>query len=561
MEQTSGKAATAILFALVLLFCLAAYPTLAYFGFIEITFAVLLATFSATGFVFGWKEQRQLDLPGWIIVGALGIFLTTFLMSAGTGLLRLMSAADAARASLPYIGILGGLAIWSFSSRLDQRNIVLALSLVGVTQVGYLIWLYLTNTGDILSTYEISISRITILDPRTTEPFFLSVSLLPLSLLLMERTKAHTKALAVTLSVIGFWGAILILSRSVALAIVSGYLVFTIIWLLMLPSVRRDRLNRTLWTISVPILVMATTLLPPIKALSETVLLRTSLEAPLTEMPQLMPPRVEHPLKPQLNDTVQPDLDDTAQPDLDDTAQPELEDAVIQEFVSRLPASFRISLDESSGVERLTILQVFALSHNHVQPSVASDVLQQVLMEKGIEVDASTLTTLLLRRAWYVSNTPPSLGSGRVENEWLPAITSYRDGGWSVWLFGFGAGHKLETKTGDTQRYIHNYILHILLFNGAIGILGFTVFYGALAGVLLIRIKQSSNPIYSATFALLTSLQVYALFFAVHKLLSFNLMIIAITLVAIYPISERTIGLARLWRGLWPGNSLATHNT
>ncbi len=127
------------------------------------------------------------------------------------------------------------------------------------------------------------------------------------------------------------------------------------------------------------------------------------------------------------------------------------------------------------------------------------------------------------------------LDNGRIDEEWVPAFTAVVDDGVPGLLAGIGAGESFITASGEERTYVHNLLLYTLVYYGLPGVLLLVLLYGC-AGVGLVRRGLATGDTrYLALAALLIAMFVYAQFFAVHKLLSYNLMLMLILQVLLRP--------------------------
>jgi len=136
--------------------------------------------------------------------------------------------------------------------------------------------------------------------------------------------------------------------------------------------------------------------------------------------------------------------------------------------------------------------------------------------------------------------------NGRITEEWLPALQVYLDGDIIGLLMGIGSGTPFITASGLERTYIHNLTLYTLVYTGVIGLVATGMFYWLVTKALLRLYARFGDPLYLGYFSLVIALFLYAQFFAVHKLLSFNLMIIGASSVVagLYPLGRSL----SLWR-------------
>jgi hypothetical protein len=115
--------------------------------------------------------------------------------------------------------------------------------------------------------------------------------------------------------------------------------------------------------------------------------------------------------------------------------------------------------------------------------------------------------------------------TGRIADEWIPALNSVIDDGLSGVFGGIGAGQSFITAGGEERTYVHNLLLYGLVYFGAPGLALMLLAYAVLLVGLWRRALASADRRYLALAALVVALLVYAQFFAVHKLFSYNLML------------------------------------
>jgi hypothetical protein len=114
--------------------------------------------------------------------------------------------------------------------------------------------------------------------------------------------------------------------------------------------------------------------------------------------------------------------------------------------------------------------------------------------------------------------------NSRLDDEWAPAVRRVLDDPLSI-AVGIGAGESFITGAGEERTYVHNMVIYVLLYHGLIGLLVVGAFYGVVLILLTRRALAEASPLYAALAALLVAMLVYAQFFAVHKLFSYNAML------------------------------------
>jgi hypothetical protein len=126
--------------------------------------------------------------------------------------------------------------------------------------------------------------------------------------------------------------------------------------------------------------------------------------------------------------------------------------------------------------------------------------------------------------------------TGRIADEWAPALSTVVDGGLPAVLFGVGAGGGFVTLGGDERTYVHNILIYAVLYQGVIGAGILLLFYAYLIASLARRGFAEEDPRYLALAALVVALFTYAQFFAVHKLLGYNLMLMIACQTLLFPV-------------------------
>ncbi len=118
-----------------------------------------------------------------------------------------------------------------------------------------------------------------------------------------------------------------------------------------------------------------------------------------------------------------------------------------------------------------------------------------------------------------------SVDTGRIADEWVPAVNATLDEGVPGLLGGIGAGQSFITAGGEERTYVHNVLLYGFVYFGLPGLCLM------LSGYLILLIglwrlgDQTGDRRYLALGAMVGGLFIYAQFFAVHKLFSYNLML------------------------------------
>lgn len=140
------------------------------------------------------------------------------------------------------------------------------------------------------------------------------------------------------------------------------------------------------------------------------------------------------------------------------------------------------------------------------------------------EFGAALLNALLLRNA--------AVGDGRIDYEVIPALELYVSSGPGVWLLGVGAGTPFVDSTLESRTYLHNVILYALLYGGLAGVFVVLALWWRLAVRVNTLWRQQGDPDWLALLSVIAAMFCYAQFFAVHKILPFNLILwLAVTCV------------------------------
>lgn len=124
-----------------------------------------------------------------------------------------------------------------------------------------------------------------------------------------------------------------------------------------------------------------------------------------------------------------------------------------------------------------------------------------------------------------VLRTQADADTGRVVDEWLPALNAVAMDGPVGLVAGIGAGESFVTAGGESRTYVHNLPLYGLVYFGAPGLAGILLGYLLLVVGLLRRGWRDGDPRYLALAVMVGGMFLYAQFFAVHKLFSYNLML------------------------------------
>lgn len=135
-----------------------------------------------------------------------------------------------------------------------------------------------------------------------------------------------------------------------------------------------------------------------------------------------------------------------------------------------------------------------------------------------------TVPTLRVLAQAVTLRTAADQDNGRIANEWVPAMQQVSASASSMTL-GIGAGRSFITGEGEERTYVHNLGIYSLVYGGVSGVLITAIFYLVVAMALIRRFRHEGGLESAAMLALLVALATYAQFFAVHKLLSYNLLL------------------------------------
>jgi len=185
------------------------------------------------------------------------------------------------------------------------------------------------------------------------------------------------------------------------------------------------------------------------------------------------------------------------------------------------------------------------LSVIHGGTSIARPIMKAALAIVVVTVVAGTafmaVKPLRTMVETVVSRSGTDQDNGRIDDEWRPAVRRVLHAGLVNLALGIGAGERFITAGGEERPYVHNLVIYLLVFNGAVGLLMGGALYAVILIALLHGASKSGGQVLGAYAALLTALFVYAQFFAVHKLFSYNLMLALITIVALPPMQLRRL--------------------
>lgn len=128
------------------------------------------------------------------------------------------------------------------------------------------------------------------------------------------------------------------------------------------------------------------------------------------------------------------------------------------------------------------------------------------------------------------NSTATAVGGARLTDEWPSAWRRFAEGTPVEKLIGIGAGNPFKLKDGTERTYVHNWPIYLLLYQGIFGVVAFTIFIATLGFTALRQWWVRNDVISLASLGILATMYSSATFFANHKLLSFNLLLVMVYL-------------------------------
>jgi hypothetical protein len=492
-------------FAAALLFSLLADPVVAKIGLCEFALAVSLALFGMFGVIELVRSGLRVPEHGRTALAALLVFLVSFVVGLMLGWFRGNPLWPMARSFLPYAIMFTALPL--IFSRLSAFHVPTALATVvtvGVLQAVYQIYVFLLLNAGTKSPVLILVNRITLYDARVTIPFVVAANAIVLAF--VGRGFGRTIFL-ICLSTLFLVASLVTLTRTLVIACLVATAV-TALALLLPPVVERSRrlmqYLRPMGALAPAVLAVAVIFANPI----------------MRQIPHGFDIRI----------AIEQSLPSDPLADFD----------VLTELLASEVGAQRAKAI-LSGVD--TVRGGFIAIRREGDVPLTIRVLESYVKKRGMEEETTQLAAVLL--AAFSSNVPGAteLGGGRISQEWVPAVATYINGGPLTWLFGIGVGTSFETADGSPRTYVHNYPLYLLLYNGIVGALAYLVLQANLALWFLRRWLKNGDQAALACLALLTSLGVFSLFFAVHKLIAYNL-IMTLAFVAAFKRTAATRSVA-----------------
>ncbi|MCW5589280.1 MAG: O-antigen ligase family protein [Legionellales bacterium] len=364
-------------------------------------------------------ESLPWDKPLFLVIL---LYLLVFTISAVIGLSNNVSFYYVMRSCASYLLFIPLISIGLISSKeLTLESIIYVLIFAGIVQSLYHFYLYYTvvHNQKVFSALTISLSRITLLDPRTTEPLLFCNAVIPIVYILDKNTILIKKILFFIVILIGFFAIMITLTRSMILACLIAWIFCAIHY---------------------------------------------------------------------------------------------------------------YKYKSSSVTEPFNLIN----SGKKVKKTTACIFMILVLISIYMLFFHGVFQALLMRiNNQNITGNTQDYTNGRLYDEWLPAIKIWINSSWLNILFGIGSGNPFYTSLNDSRTYIHNLSIYFLVYGGLFGLMWGLLFYGILFSSLLKKAKQLKCIEYLGLACLLLCLFIYAQFFAVHKLLIYNILIWSIASQAI----------------------------
>jgi hypothetical protein len=176
------------------------------------------------------KIHYPIYLPERNLLIAIMIYLSYLIISILMAIIEGIPILNILRSIGPYINFFPLLLIGMLPSRiLTPSLLAFIFILVGICQAIYQIKLYYIHSYAVTNTLEVLRNRITLIEPRTTLPLVLSVTILPLTFL--SHKKLAVKLFGMALVSLGVIAGAATLTRSVIISIMIGWLAFLILYL------------------------------------------------------------------------------------------------------------------------------------------------------------------------------------------------------------------------------------------------------------------------------------------------------------------------------------------
>ncbi|GMO77879.1 hypothetical protein BwSH20_47760 [Bradyrhizobium ottawaense] len=479
----------AVSLGVALLFSLLADPVVRSIGLREmgLSLGVAIAGFGALAYVL-MSPERLTGIPRTSLV--MMAMAASFLLSALIGLVQGDPPTAVIRSTLPYLMAFLSLPL-AFAGRinLNMIGLVLAVMAVGLIQALYQIILFMMQ--DTTTVTETLVSRITMIDARVTLP--LAAAGNGVALALIGRGRYATAMGTIATSIFGL-AALVTLTRTLVIVYALSFIVAIALWTALAVVERRAGvLLRNTACVALSMLVVGTIIMsPPFASVPPAFKVRQAME-------RSSPPELT---------VVEPDV-----------AKRRIETELKQE-VGEEQARHTLEKAESVHESMVAILRSHGIK-------TLEHVAQRYADHAGEGTSAKILAETLGN---FSANLPGAgeIGGGRISDEWRPALQTYLAGNPATWAFGIGAGTPFTTKSGEPRTYIHNLPLYLLLYNGAVGLVLNVVLQIGLIASFFNRVRRDDDAVAFACLSMVIILNCFALLFAVHKLIGFNLILAVI---------------------------------
>jgi O-antigen ligase len=387
---------------------------------------VLLGTYSLLSISTLMKNGYiLLDTKQWLLVLAMVFYAAFFIVSGCLGYWHGASIAKVIRSVAPYliffVFLIPALAKTPIVKIQDVFYILIAVGLIQVCYHHYLYFFVGNYHRNVLTVEALFSGRMTSIDGRTTEPLLLATAILPLLNFALDNKNKIVKIISFAIMLLSFFAAMETLVRSMIMAILLGWISFSLLFIYKQTWVERQRIG-----------------MASIKMMQFFLLM------------------------------------------------------VVAIFALRIIPW--IAVLEDAPIARNTVLLYNApqLPYAGSEPSLQ-----------------------------YLN----SYATGRLD-EWGAAFQTWRTSGKVGAIFGIGSGVPFKVSGGVSRTYVHNLLLYSLLYQGLLGLFSTVFFYIMLFLNLIQSGLARKERIYLAFASLLAGLFLYALFFAVHKLLAYNAMLL-----------------------------------
>ncbi|OSJ14101.1 hypothetical protein BST63_17875 [Bradyrhizobium canariense] len=420
----------------------------------------------------------------------------SFLLSALIGCVHGDSPASVIRSTTPYLMAFLALPL-AITGRLklNTTGLILTVMVVGFTQAVYEISLFLMQGSSTVT--QTLVSRITMIDARVTLP--LAAAGNGVALALIGRGRWATMVGVVATAIFGL-AALVTLTRTLVIVHGLTVLVAMALWSSLALVQRRPGVlvRNTGWLSLSMAMLWVVIMLPAFTTVPQAFQVRQAME---TEKPH--------------------DMRQAPETGKSETSEDEPEirriEGLLKAKVGQEPASRTLGNAKSVHEAMVAILRNHGIK-------VLEDIVQQYAELGGKGTSSKILADILVN---FSATVPGSseLGGGRISDEWLPAFHTYLAGNPATWTFGIGAGTPFMTRSGEPRTYIHNLPLYLLLYNGAVGLVLYILLQVGLVLSFFRRVVRDNDAVAFSCLSILVTLNCFALLFAVHKLIGFNLVL------------------------------------